>query len=132
MMGNVPGPNAACGVRITLSSRCISRLANLNGLVTRMHSLTPGRTSSNSESTTDMFPVMPIAVRVLPGSGCGVRFCARIASSTDSICSGVASLCITTSMDNSDSDRARRVSEGEAKTLAYASGSNRDALARGL
>ncbi len=95
---NVPGPTVACGNRITVSSRCISRLASLYGLVTRMHSLTPGRTSNTWASTTPVLPVMPMAVRVAPGSGWGVRCCARMAASTRSTCSGVASDCMTTSM----------------------------------
>ena len=45
-----------------------------------------------------VLPVMPIAVRVGPGIACGVRPISRIASRTRSIWTGVAWLCITTSM----------------------------------
>src|SRR5438874_12901360 len=45
-----------------------------------------------------MLPVMPIAVRVAPGIGCGVRFIARIACRTCSTCCDVAWVSMTTSM----------------------------------
>src|SRR5262249_23077091 len=43
-------------------------------------------------------PVMPMAVRVAPGIGCGVSVMERMVSTTASICSAVAWLFMTTSM----------------------------------
>src|SRR5262245_55610426 len=48
-----------------------------------------------------MLPVIPMAVRVAPGMGCGVRFMRRMAETTASICSGVAWVFMTTSMARS-------------------------------
>src|SRR5829696_5466767 len=83
---------------MTVSAGCISRLASLYGLVTRMHSLTPSRTSRWRASTDPVLPVMAMAVRVGPGSGCGVRSRTLIVSITRAICSGEAPASITTSM----------------------------------
>src|SRR4051794_35911538 len=98
MSVKLPGPMTVCGNFTKVSASCISRLASLNGLVTRMSSCTPGSTSSVRGSTALRLPVMPMAVRVAPGSGCGVS-CRRLtAASTCSTCSGVACLSMTTSM----------------------------------
>src|SRR5205823_1060724 len=61
-------------------------------------SLTPSSTSSRRASTAPVLPVMPMAVRVAPGSGWGVRSSSRIRSSTRAIWSWEASDCMTTSM----------------------------------
>ena len=82
MSVKVPGPMVVCGRRTKVSSPCISRLASLYGLVTRINSMTPGSTSRVRGSTAPMLPVMPMAVRVAPGIGCGARFIRRMASST--------------------------------------------------
>ncbi len=79
MMVKVPGPMVVCGSLTKVSASCISRLASLYGLVTRISSITPGSTSSVRGSTAPMLPVMPMAVRIAPGMGCGVRSIRRIA-----------------------------------------------------
>ena len=63
-----------------------------------MTSITSGRPLNRAVSTGPVLPVMPIAVRVLPGIGLGVRLCLRAASQTRVIdCCG-ASVFMTTSM----------------------------------
>jgi len=74
MSVKVPGPMVVCASVTVVSAGCISRPTSLNGLVTRINSMTPGRSSNARGSTALRFPVMPMAVRVDPGSGCGVRF----------------------------------------------------------
>src|SRR5262249_53096668 len=75
-----------------------SRLASLYGLVTRISSRTPGSTSRFLGSIAPVLPVMPMAVRVGPGIGWGVRPISRIVAKARSTCSGVAWLCMTTSI----------------------------------
>lgn len=60
-------PKVPWGMRMTVSCSCISRLASLYGLVTRISSTTPGRTSSVLASIELVLPVIPIAVRRGPG-----------------------------------------------------------------
>ncbi len=78
MIVNVPGPMTVPLTGIYVSASCISRLASLYGLVTRISSATPGSTSSVRGSMAPTLPVMPMAVRIAPGIGCGVRFMARM------------------------------------------------------
>ncbi len=90
MIVNVPGPMTVPASGTCVSAGCISRLASLYGLVTRINSATPGSTSRLRGSIAPTLPVMPMAVRVAPGIGCGVRFMARMARTASSTCCGVA------------------------------------------
>ena len=104
-------PKVPWGMRMTVSCSCISRLASLYGLVTRISSTTPGRTSSVLASIELVLPVIPIAVRVGPGIGCGTNPIWRIASNTRSIWANLEWPCITTSIDvtpNASWQRAKR------------------------
>jgi len=54
-------------MRRTLSSSFRVPAHQFVRLLTRMHSTTPGSDSSTPRSTAPLFPVMPIAVRIVPG-----------------------------------------------------------------
>src|SRR5258706_11070561 len=49
------------GIRRIVSSCLVSRLTSLYGLLTGMHSMTPGRDSRMPRSMAPLFPVMPMA-----------------------------------------------------------------------
>ena len=89
------------GIRRILSSCLVSRLTSLYGLLTGMHSMTPGRDSRMPRSMAPWLPVMPMAVRRDPGMGWAFRPRFSIRLQTSRICSSVACDCITTSMDGS-------------------------------
>ena len=84
------------------------------------------------ESIEPVFPVMPIAVRVAPGIGCGVRPIWRIVSKTRSIWSGVEWPCMTTSIKRSSRKKTGRRQYGTPacraafRALAYHSSSSRN------
>src|ERR1700735_4335505 len=82
-----------------VSSCFTSRLTSLYGLLTGMHSVTPGIDSTVAISTVPVFPVMPIAVRPEPGIGCALYPSDSMRSQTARICSSVAWDCITTNME---------------------------------
>ena len=75
-----PATNAKCGpptrtspegvaIRMIESSSFASRLTNLYGLLTGIHSATPGSDSRTPRSIAPSFPVIPMAVRAAPGIG---------------------------------------------------------------
>ena len=84
--------------RITVSSSFTSRLTSLYGFETRITSATPASSSMFPRSTSPWLPVIPIAVRCAPGSGCARYPSPSICSQTALISSGVACAFITTSM----------------------------------
>src|SRR5262245_52206230 len=88
-------PMSTPPTRMCVSSGFISRLVSLNGRVTRMTSITPGSPLKIPGSTGATLPVMPIAVRDLPGIGLGVRPRSRTARQTLSISSTLASVRMT-------------------------------------
>src|SRR5213595_827114 len=89
------------GVRIRriLSSCLVSRLTSLYGLLTGIHSTTPGRDSRMPRSMAPLLPVMPMAVRRDLGMGWAFRPRLSIRLQTSRICSSVACDCMTTSMN---------------------------------
>ncbi len=95
------------GMRRTVSSSLASRLTSLYGLLTGMHSTTPGRDSRTPRSTASLLPVMPMAVRIEPGMGCALRPRLSIRLQTSRICSSVAWDCMTTSMGGSPGAASR-------------------------
>src|SRR5580658_9471555 len=66
-----------------------------------MHSITPGSDSRTPKSTAPLFPVIPIAVRIVPGMGCAFSPKLSMRSHTPRICSSVACDCMTTSISGS-------------------------------
>src|SRR5262245_49564020 len=71
-----------------------------------MTSRTPGRLSKMGASTAPLFPVMPMAVRWLPGMGCAFMPRASTAATTPRMSSGVALCRITTSMSGPGGETA--------------------------
>ena len=81
----------------TLDSLRTSRETSLYAWETGMTSRTPGRLSKIGASRAPLFPVIPMAVRCVPGMAWALKPRASMASIAPRICSGVASCRITTS-----------------------------------